>query len=60
MNVKNYPAVPNDLRDPLGSSNLSIVVILNTAIMPKNRINRSIPVVNKPIRIGIEKNPTQS
>ena len=44
----------------LGSSNRSMVVMLRSARAPKNRMTRKTPVVTRPMRIGMVKNPTQS
>lgn len=45
---------------PLGSSNLSIVVKLNIASTPQNRMSIRIPAVIRPMKMGIVKNPAQS
>lgn len=45
---------------PLGSSNLSIVVRLNMASTPVNRMSMRIPAVIRPIKMGMVKKPTQS
>lgn len=45
---------------PFGSSNLSMVVILASMVIPKNRIVTMIRVMMIPIHIGIVKNSTQS
>lgn len=45
---------------PLGSSNLSMVVKLNMASTPANRMIMRIPAVIRPMKIGIVKNPAQS
>lgn len=45
---------------PLGSSNLSMVVMLASMLIPKNKIAMIIRLMRRPIQIGTVKNSTQS